>query len=95
MSQSTATPARSQNINIRVAPAQRTLIDQAAAAVGKTRTEFILEAATREAESTLLDQRVFVLDAEQWDAFVDALDAPPRPMPKLQKLMETTPLWET
>lgn len=85
---------KSANINIRVAPAQRHLIDQAAQLVGKSRTEFILDVATREAERTLLDQRLFFLDEAQWTAFIDVLDAPAQPSEELRKLMTTVPPWE-
>jgi uncharacterized protein (DUF1778 family) len=85
---------KSANINIRVAPAQRDLIDRAAHAVGKTRTEFILDAVTREAENTLLDQRLFLLDEKQWDAFTAALDAPALPNAELRRLLTTQAPWE-
>ena len=38
-------------INIRVKPGQRDVIDRAAEALGKSRSEFILDTACREAES--------------------------------------------
>jgi uncharacterized protein (DUF1778 family) len=88
------TSSKSTNINIRVAPDQRNLIDQAARAVGKSRTEFILDVATREAENTLLDQRLFLLDDAQWEAFTAALDAPAKPSMELRKLMTTTAPWD-
>jgi uncharacterized protein (DUF1778 family) len=44
------TEEKSVNINMRVAGQQRDLIDRAARATGKTRTEFMLEAAYRAAE---------------------------------------------
>jgi uncharacterized protein (DUF1778 family) len=86
--------ARSQNIHIRVAPRQRELIDQAARVTGKTRTEFILDTVTREAENALLDQRVFLLDDQQWRAFIVALDAPAQPSEALRKLILAKPPWE-
>lgn len=85
---------KSTNINIRVAPAQRDLIDRAAQAAGKTRTEFILDVATREAANTLLDQRLFLLDGAQWDAFTTALDAPILPNAELRRLLATSAPWE-
>ena len=84
---------RSQNIHIRIAPEQRALIDQAARIAGKSLTEFILETATREAENTLLYQRLFLLDEEQWVAFTTALDAPPHADAKLRKLMNAGVPW--
>jgi uncharacterized protein (DUF1778 family) len=41
-----------------------------------------------------LDQRHFVLDAEQWAAFQAALDAPPRVLPGLKRLLARKPIWE-
>ena len=86
--------AKSSNINIRVAPIQRALIDRAAQAVGKSRTEFILDVATREAENTLLDQRLFVLDDERWSLFIARLDAAPDPNPALRATLNTPAPWE-
>ncbi|MEZ4705785.1 MAG: DUF1778 domain-containing protein [Caldilineaceae bacterium] len=94
MEPTTVTTARSQNIHIRVAPQQRMLIDQAAQAAGKTRSEFILDAATQAAENALLDQRLFALNAAQWDAFLQMLDAPAQPNAALAQLMATRPPWE-
>lgn len=63
-------------INIRAKASQRDLIDMAANLVAKSRTDFMLDAACREAQDILLDQRLFILDDEQYDAFLAALDAP-------------------
>ncbi len=89
------TPAfRDANINIRAQRRQRDLIDQAAALLGKTRSDFVLETACREAEVVLLEQRVFALDAEAFEQFQALLDAPPGDNPKLRKLMATPAPWE-
>lgn len=63
-------------INIRAKASQRDLIDMAANLVAKSRTDFMLDAACREAQDILLDQRLFILDDEQYDAFLAATDAP-------------------
>jgi uncharacterized protein (DUF1778 family) len=54
------TEARTAPINIRARQTQRELIDRAAAAQRKSRSDFILEAACKEAENVLLDQRLFL-----------------------------------
>ncbi len=69
--------ARTRVINLRTDEARRTLIDRAAEALGKDRTEFMLDAATREAQSVLLDRRLFHLDEAAFRRFAKALDAPP------------------
>ena len=83
------------SINLRIEAGTRRLIDDAAAILGKTRTEFMIESARREAVDVLLDQRLFVLDPERYDAFVQALDNPPAPGPKLKSLLRRTPAWRT
>ena len=85
---------RDININIRAKRRQRDLIDQAAELLGKTRSDFMLETACREAEDVLLDQRVFTLDAETFQKLQAMLDAPPSENPKLRKLMATKAPWE-
>ena len=61
------------SINLRIESHTRQLIDDAAAVLGKTRTEFMIESARREAIDVLLDQRLFVLDTGHYDAFMNAL----------------------
>lgn len=82
------------SINLRIETQTRNLIDEAAALLGKTRTEFMVEAARQEAIDVLLDQRLFSLDAEHYDDFVRALDNPPAPGPKLKALLRRKPAWE-
>ncbi|WP_242445461.1 DUF1778 domain-containing protein [Chromatium okenii] len=86
---------RNTNINIRAQRCQRDLIDQAAELLGKTRSEFVLETACREAQEVLLDQRVLTLDTESFQAVQLLLDAPPSDNPKLRQLMTMTVPWET
>ncbi len=88
------TSPRSTHINVRVAPEQRSLIDRAAALTHKTRTDFILEAATRAAEEALLDQRLFLVSGEAAAAFQEALDRPGEPDERLRALLARRPGWE-
>jgi uncharacterized protein (DUF1778 family) len=82
------------SINLRIEVNTRKLIDDAAAILGKTRTEFMIESARQQAIDVLLDQRLFVLDAARYDAFLHALDNPPAPGPKLRSLLRRTPAWQ-
>ena len=90
----TKTSIRSDNINIRVSPDMLGLIDRAALVFGKTRTDFILDTVRQAAEDAVLDQRLFVLNPEQWKAFTAMLDAPPRDNPKLNALFSRPPAWD-
>uniref|UniRef100_UPI00341B3E6B type II toxin-antitoxin system TacA family antitoxin n=1 Tax=Sphingomonas bacterium TaxID=1895847 RepID=UPI00341B3E6B len=81
------------SINLRIETQTRQLIDDAAAVLGKTRTDFMIDSARALAIDVLLDQRLFVLDSVRYDAFVHALDHPPAPGPKLRALLRRTPAW--
>lgn len=86
---------RDSVINLRVPTTTRDLIDSAAAALGKTRTEFVLDSARQSAADVLLDRRLLSLDAERYGAFMDVLDNPPPPTDKLRRLMKRKAPWET
>jgi uncharacterized protein (DUF1778 family) len=81
-------------INIRIRPEVRELIDQAASLQGKSRSDFMLEAARRAAEEALLDQTLIRVDPETYARFVALLDAPPAPNEDLRRLMNTPAPWE-
>jgi uncharacterized protein (DUF1778 family) len=84
----------SANIHIRASQQTKELIDTAAGVVGKTLSEFVLDSARQQAIDVLLDQRLFVLDADKYDAFVGTLDSPPPAGPALKALMKRRPLWQ-
>lgn len=81
-------------ISIRAKAGQRDLIDQAADRLGRSRSDFMLEAACKQAEDVLLDQTYFALDAKAFAAFEALLDKPPAPSDRLRRTMKATPPWE-
>lgn len=83
------------SINLRIEAQTRQLIDDAAAVLGKTRTEFMIDSARAQAIDVLLDQRLFALEPERYEAFMQALDNPPAPGPKLRDLLRRKPSWST
>jgi uncharacterized protein (DUF1778 family) len=81
-------------VNLRMRTETRSLIDRAARMLGRTRSDFMIEAARRAAEDALLDQTVIEVDRERYEQFLAALDRPPQPNEKLRATMAATPLWE-
>jgi uncharacterized protein (DUF1778 family) len=79
----------SVTINVRASAAEKALIDRAARALGKSRTEFLLDSARAAAEDALLDRKLFLLSDADYREFVRRLDAPPRPTAALKRLMAT------
>jgi uncharacterized protein (DUF1778 family) len=89
-----APAVKRDTLNIRIKPAERSLIDQAAQILGKTRTDFVLDAAKRAAAEALLDRIIIGAGPEAYDAFLARLDAPPQPNERLRRTMQTPAPWE-
>ena len=82
-------------ISIRAKAGPRDLIDQAADRLGRSRSDFMLEAACRQAEDVLLDQTYFALDAKGFAAFQALLDKPPAPTDRLRRTLKAQAPWDT
>jgi len=80
-------------VNLRVRSETRSLIDRAAQMLGRTRSDFMIEASRKAAEDAILDQTIITVDREKYDAFVAALDRPAQPNDRLRATMQATPLW--
>jgi uncharacterized protein (DUF1778 family) len=81
-------------LNLRIKPEDRGLIDRAAKSLGKTRTDFVLDAARRAAEDALLDRVLIPVSPAAYAEFLARLDAPPRPNKRLRRTMKTLPPWD-
>jgi uncharacterized protein (DUF1778 family) len=71
-----ATSAKTRRIEIRVTDEERDLEKAAAVARGQTLSEFVRQAARREAEQVLAERASIVLDPEEADRFLAALEDP-------------------
>ncbi|MGH7783918.1 MAG: DUF1778 domain-containing protein [Candidatus Binatia bacterium] len=87
------TQTRNEIINLRASRRQKQLIDQAAELLDRSRSDFMLEVACREAQALLLDQNHFSLSKDKFKRFMAALDEPPKENAKLQKLLQTKAPW--
>ncbi|MGH8548155.1 MAG: DUF1778 domain-containing protein [Methylococcales bacterium] len=88
------TSSKRETLNIRIRPEERSLIDRAAKARGKNRTDFILDAARQAAEEALIDQVIIMVSPEAYAEFLVKLDMPPNPSDRLRKTMLTSPPWD-
>ncbi|MGE4482931.1 DUF1778 domain-containing protein [Acidocella sp.] len=91
---STGAPRKGDVIQIRTSAETKAVLNRAAAMRGQKLSEFMLESARRQAEDTILDQRVFFLDPEAHEAFLAMLDAPGKPAVELRARMSRAPVWE-
>lgn len=91
---SALSPSRRETLNLRIKPAERELIDRAAELLGKSRTDFVLDAARRAAEDALLDRVLFVVGPEAHSEFLGRLDATPLPNGRLRRTLQTGAPWD-
>jgi uncharacterized protein (DUF1778 family) len=89
------TSTRSEKLDLALTPEAKRTLNMVASAAGRPVSEFVLESALARAEETLADRRHFGLDADHWAAFMAALDAPPRELPRLRKLFREPSVLET
>jgi uncharacterized protein (DUF1778 family) len=89
-----ANAIRSEKLDLRLTPEAKRVLNAAARASRRSVSEFVLESALARAEEALPDRQHFGLDAKNWQAFIAALDAPPRPLPRLKRLLSEPSVFE-
>jgi uncharacterized protein (DUF1778 family) len=78
---------REERLEVRLTATAKRLLQRAAAVRRQSISAFILDSGINAAEETLTERREFRIPAKDYDAFVAALDAPPKPKPRLDKLL--------
>ena len=81
--------SKDTRLNIRASRQQKAVIVKAAKAMNTTVSTFVLRHAYEDAQSILADQTRFRLPQRRWKAFCAALDAPPKDLPALRKLLKS------
>lgn len=81
------TPRKETRLSIRATPESKELLERAAKKENKNLSDFVLENALSAAEAIVADDANFSVDKKQWKKFISALDAPPRNIPALRKLL--------
>jgi len=89
-----ARSVRTTKLDLRLSPQAKQTLTAAARASHRSVSQFVLESALSRAEETLVERRHFELNAEQWEAFMAALDAPPREVPRLRRLFHDPSAFE-
>jgi uncharacterized protein (DUF1778 family) len=79
---------KTARIALRASVRERELLYEASRLRETTLSEFVLGAATAEAQNVLADRARFELEPQAWQAFVEALDRPPTEKPKLRRLLD-------
>ena len=88
-----------EHLHVRTSSSDKAILAQAALIKHMSVSQFIIQTSVPIAERVIADdpgniQTVFRLSTEDWDAFVEALDAPTRDIPELRRLLSTPAPWE-
>ncbi|MEC4593456.1 MULTISPECIES: type II toxin-antitoxin system TacA family antitoxin [Nitrospirillum] len=87
-------PATNPVLSVRVSPAERDLLEAAAAQARTSLSDFIRRKALEAAEIDLLDQRLVTIPATDWERFERWAAAPAKDVPALRELAATRPAWQ-
>lgn len=81
-------------LSMRLPEADIAIIDRAAVLRGRSRTDFVREAAVRAAEEVVMDAMPIRMSAEGFDAFMAALSGPAVPVPEMVEVLRRPAPWE-
>lgn len=86
---------REYPIAMRMPEADVAMIDRAASLRGRSRTDFVRDAAVRAAEDILMNHRLIRMGQSAFDDFVAALSGPAEPVAEIVELIERPAPWES
>lgn len=81
-------------ISMRLPENDVAIIDRAATLRGRSRTDFVREAAVRAAEDVLMEYSAVRMSPEAFEAFSAAIAGPETAVPELVDLFRRRPPWE-
>jgi uncharacterized protein (DUF1778 family) len=81
-------------ISMRLPEADIAMIDRAARLRGRSRTDFVRDAAVRAAEDVLMENRLIRMSPEGFAEFMSALSGPATPVPAMVELARRPAPWE-
>ena len=82
-----ASTQKASRFSIRASATQKRVIAEAARIKDTTISDFVLEQSLTAAQQVIADQVQFRLPKKQWKEFCDVLDAPPKTIPALRRLL--------
>ncbi|MDG4891999.1 MULTISPECIES: DUF1778 domain-containing protein [unclassified Mesorhizobium] len=81
-------------ISMRLPEADVAMIDRAASLRGRSRTDFVRDAAVRAAEDVLMDNRLVRMSPDGFAEFMEILSAPAAPVPDMVEMAKRPAPWE-
>src|SRR5947207_11557626 len=82
-------------LSMRLPESDIAIIDRAASLRGRSRTDFVRDAAVRAAEDVLMETAPIRTSPAGFKAFLEILSQPGRPIPEMVELFQRTAPWES
>ncbi|MUG92437.1 DUF1778 domain-containing protein [Scytonema sp. UIC 10036] len=93
MFQKAAATQKETRLSIRATESEKAILAQAARVRRTNVSQFVLQASLDAANAIVVNQTEFRLAPDQWEAFCERLDAPPKVIPELQQLFSEPELF--
>jgi len=90
-----STPRKDHPLSMRLPEADLAIIDRAARQRGRSRTDFVRDAAVRAAEEVLMETAPIRMSPAGFKAFMAALSGPATPVSEMIELFQRAAPWET
>jgi uncharacterized protein (DUF1778 family) len=94
MTMATKAERKEHPISMRLPEADIAMIDRAAGLRGRSRTDFVRDAAVRAAEDVLMENRLIRMSPEGFADFMAVVSGPAAPAPELVDLARRPAPWE-
>ena len=94
MATTNSSATRSARLGLRATPEQEAVLRRAADVARKSLTDFILDSACQAAEQTLLDQRLFMVSGNRYQALMDLLERPAQDNDGMRDLFARKAPWD-
>lgn len=91
---SRAVERKEHPLSMRLPETDIAMIDRAAALRGRSRTDFVRDAAVRAAEEVLMETAPVRMSSAGFKAFMAALSGPAAPVPEMIELLQRAAPWE-
>jgi uncharacterized protein (DUF1778 family) len=82
-------------LSMRLPAADIAMIDRAANLRGRSRTDFVREAAVRAAEEAIMENTPIRMSPAAFKAFVAAISGPAKPVPEMVEMLKRKAPWES
>lgn len=89
-----ATLRKDHPLSMRIPDGDIAIIDRAATLRGRSRTEFVRDAAVRTAEEVIMENTIIRMSSAGFDAFVEMLNRPAQPAPEMVELLRRPAPWD-